>query len=76
MLEKTKGAIKNGQSRHWQHWAHKTQNEDKLKTNHRTTGAGRFPYSYLIINCKQSTKLHTSNYDGHISKYVCKIGKY
>jgi hypothetical protein len=35
MLEKTKGAIKNGQSRHWQHWAHKTQNEDKLKTNHR-----------------------------------------
>jgi hypothetical protein len=32
MLEKTKGAIKNGQSRHWQHWAHKTQNEDKLKT--------------------------------------------
>jgi hypothetical protein len=20
--------------------------------------------------------IHTSNYDGHISKYVCKIGKY
>ena len=40
-LEKTKGAIKNGQSRdtgqtiqrHCQHWAHKTQEENKHNTN-------------------------------------------
>ena len=29
MLEKTEGAIKNGQSRHLEHWPHKTQDEDK-----------------------------------------------
>ena len=32
-------AIKNEQSRHWQHWAHTTQEEDKqsTKTQHNTT---------------------------------------
>jgi hypothetical protein len=29
MLEKTEGAIKNGQYGHWQHWVHKTYDEDK-----------------------------------------------
>ena len=55
-----------------------TQDTERRQTKNKPppTGAGRFPYSYLIINCKQFTKLHTSNYDGHISKYVCKIGKY
>jgi hypothetical protein len=29
MLEKIEVAIKNGQiQRHWQHWAHKTEDED------------------------------------------------
>ena len=28
MLMKIEGAIKNGQ-RHWQHWAHMTQDKDK-----------------------------------------------
>jgi len=30
---KSEGAITNGQSRrHWQHWAHKPEDEDKQKT--------------------------------------------
>jgi len=31
-LEKIEGAIQNGQSSHWQQWAHKTQDEDKQNT--------------------------------------------
>ena len=48
------------------------------KTRAPPTGAGRSTFSYLILNCKQAIYkvIHTSNYDGHISKYVCKIGKY
>jgi hypothetical protein len=30
---KPEGAINNGQSRHWQYWAHKTQEKDKQKNN-------------------------------------------
>jgi hypothetical protein len=34
MPEKTKGAIKDRQfQRHWQHWAHKTQDKNKTKQN-------------------------------------------
>ena len=31
MLEKTEGAITNGQSRDWKHWAHKTSDQGKLE---------------------------------------------
>jgi len=34
MLEKTEWAIKNGQSiKNWQHWVHKTQDEEKKNPN-------------------------------------------
>jgi hypothetical protein len=35
-LEKTVGAAKNEQSRDWQHWEHKTQDEDKHNKTHNT----------------------------------------
>ena len=37
MLEKLEVPINNGQSReYWQHWAHKTQGEDKQNTTQKT----------------------------------------
>ena len=40
-------------------------------------GAGRSTFFISDIKLQAIYKvIHTSNYDGHISKYVCKIGKY
>ena len=49
-----------------------------VETRALLTGAGCSTFSYLISDIKLQAiykVIHTSNYDGHISKYVCKIGK-
>jgi hypothetical protein len=43
-LEKIEGAIQNGQSSHWQQWAHKTQDEDKQKTQKQNRRLKRWTY--------------------------------
>jgi hypothetical protein len=45
----------------------------------KSTAHGCWTLNFFISDIKLQAiykVIHTSNYDGHISKYVCKIGKY
>jgi hypothetical protein len=45
----------------------------------KSTVHGCWTLDFFVSNIKLQAiykVIHTSNYDGHISKYVCKIGKY
>ena len=45
----------------------------------KSTAHGCWTLDFFVSDIKLQAiykVIHTSNYDGHISKYVCKIGKY
>ena len=53
--------------------------DDQRLKNNKTTANGCWTLDFLVSDIKLQAiykVIHTSNYDGHISKYVCKIGKY
>ena len=49
------------------------------KSKNKSTAHGCWRLDFFVSDIKLQAiykVIHTSNYDGHISKYVCKIGKY